>query len=95
MLPYGRKFSTYEMDVQVSHSIYTQIREKSNILQGEGRFTENHKRPVQVERSRDIGRAYDAGPHTSTAVNTAEDKSFRFHGVSQREECNDDFRYTC
>ena len=83
-MPYGRKFSTYEMDVQVPYSILPEIQEKNNIQQVKGRYTTRHKKPVQVERSRDSGGAHDAGSCTSATVNTAEDEYIVLHGVSQR-----------
>ena len=48
--PYGReKFITYEMELQISHSIGTEISEKSNIQEIEKRHRENTENLVRLQ----------------------------------------------
>ena len=65
-MSYGRKFSTYEMDVQVSHSVHTKIQKESNIWTVQSGPARNNKNTMQIQRSRNTRRAYDAGSCTST-----------------------------
>ena len=45
-----------------------------------------------MERDRNHRRTYDARPYPSTFKYPAKVQHIANHGVSQREECNDDFR---
>lgn len=64
---YGREFSTYQVVVQVSHSVHAQVQKENNIQRAAGRYKGNNKRFMQVERRRNNRGAYDVGPRTSVA----------------------------
>ena len=90
--PYGRKFSTQQMGVQVSHRIYTQVSEENRLLGDERRYPGYYQGPVQVERSNDHRGKSDAGSHSSSVVDPAKIFGIQLHGISEREKCDDDFR---
>lgn len=90
--PYGRKLSTQQMGVQVSHRIYTQVSEENRLLGNERRYPGYYPGPVQVERGDDHRGKSDAGSHTSAAVDPAKIFGIQLHGISEREKCDDDFR---
>ena len=89
---YGRKFSTQQMGVQVSHRIYTQVSEENRLLGDERRYSGYYPGPVQVERGNNHRGKSDARSHSSAAVDPTKIFGIQLHGISEREKCDDDFR---
>ena len=82
--PYGRKFSTQQMGVQVSHRIYAQVSKENSLLGNERRYSGYHPGPVQVERGNDHRGKSDAGSHSSAAVDPTKIFGIQLHGISER-----------
>ena len=68
--------------MQVPYSDGTQIQKKGNIQSAEKRFAGNHKNIMQIQRSRNNRRSYDAGPRSFITEYSTENKCIKFYGIS-------------
>ena len=48
-----------------------------------------------MEGGRDHRREGNVGSHTPAGINSPKDECIKFHGIPEREECDDDLRSAC
>ena len=92
-VPHGRKLSTYEMGMEVPHSIYAEISEKNNLESTKKRISGKSSELCVKEGSRNHRGKYDASSYTHLGAYPAENERVGFYGVSWKK-CNDDIRET-
>ena len=80
------------MDVQVPHSVHSEIQNKGHIQSVSSRLARNNPNSVQVQESRDTGRTYDARPCAPTIKYTTKNERVKFYGIFKREKCINDVR---
>ena len=88
---YRKQFSTYEMELQVSHRVCTEVQEASILWRETDRNTGDTEETVPMERcGSDRGRGMP-GSHTHVGEHTAQNERCGIYGVPEREEQPDDF----
>ena len=80
---------TYQVGVQISHRIYAQVQEKSDLRAIEKGHTGVYPDVVQIQGRGDNRRTYDAGSCPSVVEYTTENKCVKLHGIPKGEERTD------
>ena len=78
------------MVMQVSHSNRPKVQAKNHLQPVQERLARNYKDAVQIQASRDIGRAHDARPCTPAVKYPAKDERIKFYGILERKKCPND-----
>ena len=78
------------MDVQVPHSVHSEIQKEGHIQSVSSRLARNNPNSVQVQGSRNTGRTYDAGPCAPTIKYTTKNECVKFYGIFKRKKCAND-----
>lgn len=78
------------MVVQIPHSHRTEVQTKSNLQSIQKGFAGDNTNALQIQRSRNYRRTYDAGPCALTSKYTTENKCVKFYGILERQNCTDD-----
>ena len=89
---YGRQFSTQQMGVQVSQSIYAKVSKENRLLGDAGGHPGYYPGSMQVEGCGDHRRKSHARPYSPAAVDSTKIFRVEFYGVSEGEKRDDDFR---
>ena len=80
--------------MQVPYCNSSKIQKENNIQSISKGLARHHKNTLQIQRSRNNRRAYDARPCTSTAQHTTKNEYSEFYGIPERKKCFDDVRQT-
>ena len=78
------------MDVQIPHSVHTEIQKENNLQSVQSELARNHKDAMQVQGSRNTRRSHDARPCTSAFEYSTKNKRVKFHGISQGKKRTND-----
>ena len=78
--------------MQVPYSNCSKIQKENNLQAISKGFARHYKNALQIQRSRNNRRTYDARPCTSIAEHTTENERSEFYGILKRKKCIDDVR---
>ena len=78
--------------MQVPYSNCSKIQKENNLQAISKGLARDYKNALQIQRSRNNRRTYDARPCAFTAQHTTENERSKFYGILKRKKCIDDVR---
>lgn len=86
------EFITYDMELQISYSVCTEVPKKSVFWREKGSNREDPEAAVRVEGNRNPRSGNLSGSCTYAGEHTAEGIGIRLYGIPERKEQSDDLR---